>query len=83
MGQKELKMFILYLILCLVLIAILIRATNKNYKDIQRTKEYLESCEKMSIKIEKLEKRNIRAIHGLWVMNQKINWLNGDVANKH
>ena len=64
-------MFILYLILCLVLIAILIRATNKNYNDIQKTKEYLEECEKTSIKFEKLEKRNIRAIHKLWVINNK------------
>jgi len=70
-------MFVIYLI------AILIRATNKNYKDIQKTKEYLDRCNKASIKFERFEKRNIRAIHNCWVMNKKINWLNGDVENKH
>lgn len=63
-------MFVIYLIVCLVLIAILIRATNKNYKDIENTKEYLEELQKASIKLEKIEKRNIKAIHKLWVMNQ-------------
>lgn len=71
LGQKELKMFIVYLIVCLVLIAITIRATNKNYKDIQNTKEYLDRCNKSSIKLEQFEKRNIRAIHRLWVINNK------------
>lgn len=63
-------MFIVYLIVCLVLIAITVRATNKNYKDIQKTNEYLDDLEKASIKIEKLEKRNIKAIHKLMVINQ-------------
>lgn len=64
-------MFVIYLIVCLVLIAILIRATNKNYKDIQDTKEYLDNCNRASIKCEQFEKRNIRAIHKLWVINNK------------
>ena len=64
-------MFIVYLIVCLVLIAITIRATNKNYKDIQNTKEYLDRCNKSSIKFERFEQRNIKAIHKLWVINNK------------
>lgn len=64
-------MFIVYLIASLVLTGIIIGATNKNYKDIQRTKEYLEKLQKVSIEVEKLEKRNIRAIHKLWVINNK------------
>ncbi len=64
-------MFWIYLIVCLVLTVIAKRLTRKNYNEIEETKKYLDNCEKVSIKVEQIEKRNIRAIHKLWIMNQK------------
>lgn len=64
-------MFVVYLIASVVLTGIIIGATAKNNKDIQKTKEYLEELQKVSIKYEQLEKRNIKAIHKLWVINNK------------
>lgn len=61
----------IYLITCLILIVIARRLTNKNYREIREIENYLDSCNKVSIKIERIEKRNIKAIHKLWIMNQK------------
>lgn len=64
-------MVYIYLITCLILIVIANRLTNKNYREIREIQNYLDSCNKVSIKIERIEKRNIKAIHKLLDMNQK------------
>lgn len=64
-------MFGIYLITCLILIVIARRLTNKNYREIREIQNYLDSCNKVSIKIERIEKSNIKAIHKLLDMNQK------------
>ncbi len=64
-------MILIYLITCLILIVIVRRLTNKNYREIREIENYLDSCNKVSIKIERIEKSNIKAIHKLLDMNQK------------
>lgn len=61
----------IYLITCVILIVIARRLTNKNYREIREIQNYLDSCNKVSIKIERIEKNNIKAIHKLLDMNQK------------
>lgn len=60
-----------YLITCVILIVIVRRLTNKNYREIREIQNYLDSCNKVSMKIERIEKSNINAIHKLLDMNQK------------
>lgn len=64
-------MILIYLITCLILILIVRRLTNKNYREIREIENYLDSYNKVSIKIERIEKSNIKAIHKLLDMNQK------------
>lgn len=61
----------IYLITCVILIVIVRRLTNKNYREVKEIQNYLDSCNKVSIKIERIEKSNIKAIHKLLDMNQK------------
>lgn len=64
-------MFLIYLITCFILIVITKRLTNKNYKEIKEMQNYLDICNEVSMKFERIEKRNIKAINKLWIINKK------------
>ena len=64
-------MILIYLITCLILIVIVRRLTNKNYREIREMQNYLDMCNKVSIEIERDEKSNIKAIHKVSDMNKK------------
>ena len=46
----------IYLITCVILIVIVRRLTRKNYREIKAIQNYLDICNKVSIKVEQIEK---------------------------
>ena len=65
-------MFGIYLIACLILIVIANRLTNKNYREIREMQNYLDICNKVSIEIERVEKKRMNRMEYLFFLTSGI-----------